>query len=206
MKHLLSSTAFIVLNKSLAKQIGLKEAVLLADLISKEEYFIANGMTDGWFFNTEANIEQDTTLTPYQQRKCLRKLKKNNLVQIKRKGIPAKQYFKINEEQVIKFLNNLSLTNFTSINNNKEIIITNKYFKKPKIEEVDLYCKERNNNVDAIAFINFYESKGWMVGKNKMKDWKAAVRTWEQKNKKQKTTTSKLHSQINAWQEAKKLL
>ena len=50
MKHLLSSTAFIVLNKNLAKQVGLKEAVLLADLISKEEYFIANGMTDGWFF------------------------------------------------------------------------------------------------------------------------------------------------------------
>ena len=49
MKHLLSSTAFLVLNKKLAKEIGLKEAVLLADLISKEEYFIANGMTDGWF-------------------------------------------------------------------------------------------------------------------------------------------------------------
>ena len=67
MKHLLSSSAFLVLNKELARQIGLKESVLLADLISKEEYFIANGMTDGWFFNTEANIEQDTTLTPFQQ-------------------------------------------------------------------------------------------------------------------------------------------
>ena len=68
MKYLLSSTAFLVLNKELAKQVGLNAAVLLADLISKEEYFIAKGMTDGWFFNTEANIERDTTLTPYQQR------------------------------------------------------------------------------------------------------------------------------------------
>ncbi len=59
MKHLLSSTAFLIVNKELAKQVGLKAAVLLADLISKEEYFISKGMTDGWFFNTEANIEAD---------------------------------------------------------------------------------------------------------------------------------------------------
>lgn len=56
-------------------------------------------------------------------------------------------------------------------------------FKKPKLEEVKEYCKERNNNVDAETFLNFYESKGWMVGKNKMKDWKACVRTWEKKSK-----------------------
>ena len=56
MKHLLSSSAFLIVNKQLAKQVGLKGAVLLADLISKEEYFIANGMTDGWFFNTAKPI------------------------------------------------------------------------------------------------------------------------------------------------------
>tara|TARA_R110001583_G_scaffold59860_4_gene178080 strand:+ start:1380 stop:1997 length:618 start_codon:yes stop_codon:yes gene_type:complete len=205
MKHLLSSTAFIVLNKELAKRVGLKEAVLLADLISKEEYFIANGMTDGWFFNTEANIEKDTTLTAYQQRKCLTTLKKEGLIEVKRKGIPAKQYFKINEQLVVKFLNNLSATNLTSINKNKEIKIINKYFNKPTILEVKKYCKERNNNIDAEAFISFYESKGWMIGKNKMKDWKQAVITWEKRNYK-KPTMSKLDSQINAWQEAKKLL
>ncbi len=52
-------------------------------------------------------------------------------------------------------------------------------FVKPKIDEVKSYCKERNNDVDAVRWYNFYESKGWMIGKNKMKDWKAAVRTWE---------------------------
>ena len=61
--------------------------------------------------------------------------------------------------------------------------------KKPKfpptLEEVKAYCQERGNYVDAQAFIDFYESKGWMIGKNKMKDWKAAVRTWE-RNKKEK--------------------
>ena len=54
-----------------------------------------------------------------------------------------------------------------------------KSFTPPSLEEVKAYCSERHNNIDANSFINFYESKGWMVGKNKMKDWKACVRTWE---------------------------
>lgn len=55
----------------------------------------------------------------------------------------------------------------------------NKKFIPPCLEEVQQYCRERNNSVNAQTFIDFYESKGWMIGKNKMKDWKAAVRTWE---------------------------
>lgn len=60
--------------------------------------------------------------------------------------------------------------------------IKEKKFKKPTLEEVKEYCKERNNNIDAQRFIDFYESKDWMIGKNKMKDWKAAIRTWEKNN------------------------
>lgn len=52
-------------------------------------------------------------------------------------------------------------------------------FKKPDVFTVAAYCQERQNGVDAQAFVDFYESKGWMIGKNPMKDWKAAVRTWE---------------------------
>lgn len=51
--------------------------------------------------------------------------------------------------------------------------------KRPTLEEVKEYCLERNNNVDAELFINYYESNGWKVGRNSMKDWKACVRTWE---------------------------
>lgn len=54
-----------------------------------------------------------------------------------------------------------------------------KKFIKPTIEEIKSYCKERKNNIDAETFFDFYESKGWVVGKSSMKDWKAAVRTWE---------------------------
>lgn len=55
-------------------------------------------------------------------------------------------------------------------------------FKKPTVEEVRAYCEERGNYVDAQQFVNFYESKGWLIGKTPMKDWKAAVRTWEAKD------------------------
>lgn len=58
-----------------------------------------------------------------------------------------------------------------------------KHFIPPSVEEVEQYCLERSNNIDAQSFIDFYESKGWMIGKNKMKDWKAAVRTWERSRK-----------------------
>ena len=62
----------------------------------------------------------------------------------------------------------------------------NKRFTPPTIEEVKEYCQERNNTVDPETFINFYESKGWFVGKNKMKDWKACVRTWENNGRRRK--------------------
>lgn len=56
-------------------------------------------------------------------------------------------------------------------------------FVAPTLEEVEAYCTERGNNVDAQKFIDYYTSNGWKVGKNKMKDWKAAVRTWERNDK-----------------------
>ena len=56
---------------------------------------------------------------------------------------------------------------------------THTRFTKPTLSEVKAYCEERQNHVDAQRFIDYYESKGWLVGKSPMKDWKAAVRTWE---------------------------
>lgn len=56
-----------------------------------------------------------------------------------------------------------------------------KKFEPPSVEDVRTYCKERHNDIDAQSFVDFYTSKDWMVGKNRMKDWKAAVRTWERR-------------------------
>ena len=68
----------------------------------------------------------------------------------------------------------------TKDNSTKENITKDiKRFMSPSLQEVKEYCLERENGIDAERFINFYESKGWMIGKNKMKCWKSAVRTWE---------------------------
>ena len=68
----------------------------------------------------------------------------------------------------------------TSYKNTKEERINDcKRFAPPTLEEVRSYCRERNNRVDAQRFIDYYTSNGWKVGRNPMKDWKAAVRTWE---------------------------
>lgn len=67
-------------------------------------------------------------------------------------------------------------------NQEKRSVATAKRFAPPTVEQVKAYCVERKNRVDARRFVDFYEAKGWLIGKNKMKDWKAAVRTWEGKD------------------------
>jgi hypothetical protein len=63
----------------------------------------------------------------------------------------------------------------------------NKSFVKPTIEEVKAYCVERSNTVDADKWFDYYQSNGWRVGRNAMKDWRAAVRTWEKSSFEKKT-------------------
>lgn len=67
---------------------------------------------------------------------------------------------------------------------------TSQKFIPPTVEEVKAYCQERKNHVDAERFIDFYSAKGWMMGKNKVKDWKACVRTWEKRDENGRTTNS----------------
>jgi predicted phage replisome organizer len=69
------------------------------------------------------------------------------------------------------------------LDKDKDIKKNSSRFTPPTLEDVQNYCKERNNKVDSERFIDFYSSKGWMVGKSKMKDWKASVRTWEKDSK-----------------------
>ena len=72
--------------------------------------------------------------------------------------------------------------NIEDININNTLSINSRAkFQKPSLDEIRVYCQERGNQVDPEKFFNFYESKGWVVGKSPMKDWKAAVRTWEQR-------------------------
>ena len=135
-------------------------------------------------------LSKETGLSVQQIRTCLERLKSTNEITIKsdKKGTII---------QVVKYKDYQVTTNESTTNQptSNQQVTTNKNVKKEKndnntftppsaIEVLD-YCIERKNFVNAETFIDFYESKGWMVGRNKMKDWKACVRTWEKSNTEQ---------------------
>ena len=110
------------------------------------------------------------------------------------------RYIRILKGGIDKKLNTPILKNLkdnnTSTNNN-----TTYSNKKPSINEIKDYCLERNNDIDAEQFYDFYESKNWYVGKNKMKNWRACMRTWEKRQVKTKPT-SKIDQQLDSYQKA----
>jgi uncharacterized protein YdaU (DUF1376 family) len=114
----------------------------------------------------------------YNERLDIEIEKRKTFVQSRYNNLSGKnQYTKSEGHMIGHMSNHMENENINeNINNNK-----GKNFEKPKIEEVKKYCIERSNNVDPNKWYDFYESKGWMIGKNKMKDWKAAIRTWETK-------------------------
>tara|TARA_R110002051_G_scaffold1515_2_gene8380 strand:- start:2164 stop:2775 length:612 start_codon:yes stop_codon:yes gene_type:complete len=110
------------------------------------------------------------------------------------------QYGTLNEnsrvhQSVIKIIDRYDLYNIKGIEPTlketvKKPII--KRFKEPTVDEVYKYCTDRNNKVDCDKFHNYYISNGWMVGRNKMKDWRGAVRHWESNTPKDKTGRKEL--------------
>lgn len=122
--------------------------------------------------------------------KCLSHLLELGLVRVV-KFDGRKRYV----ESTIQFkadLNESSMQDGTKVQhtNNNEYINNNSLYKrgstrfqKPTIEEIRQYCQEKGYNVDAEQFFNFYESKGWVVGKSPMKNWRAAVSTWNKREK-----------------------
>jgi len=213
MKNLLSSTAFVIVNKRLATRVGLKEAILLADLISKEQYFIDNGtMNNGWFFNTAKNIEKDTTLSRHKQSLAIKTLVKKGFIKTKLMGVPATLHFKIIENKILNFLNtsikDIEIQGIKKLktNNNKEIIINNKnninMREKEFTEEVFMsnlsseLCQE---------FIDYWTEPN--TSKTKMKfelertfDIKRRLTRWAKNDKKWNQKESKLDNQVQAWQ------
>ena len=72
-----------------------------------------------------------------------------------------------------------------------------KNFKPPTQKELQEYCKEKNYIIDVDRFINFYESKGWMVGKNKMKSWKAAASNWASSSQDSRTSSAPISKPLS---------
>lgn len=121
--QLIASRNFITLNKELIKLLGIDEAIMIGELASEYDYWEKQGkIENGYFFSTAENVEENTTLSEYKQRKALNKLKALNLVSVEVKGMPAKRYIKIQEEELLKFLGIQFLKNYgTSSEKIKEL-------------------------------------------------------------------------------------
>ena len=228
--ELLSSSNFIAVNRTVASEVGLEAAVVLGELASEYIYHKSNGnLKDGYFFSTIENLSEKTFLSAHSQRMALSKLQEKGWIDVTRKGIPAKRYIKINEQQVIEFFNNKMLKILTTgdsnfeqqevknfngnkniDNNNIEKEYSDIYKEKPKktrfvpptIEEVQTYCQERNNNIDPEAFIDYYSSQKWKKANGRpVEDWKACIRTWEKRNKdKPKNSGNEFIDLLNQWE------
>lgn len=122
LKNFFGDNAHWQVNKHLARTVGLESAVLLADLFSKSIFFTdKNQDEDNFFFNTRENIENDTTLSPFQQRKCIAVLVEKGFLEVKEKGLPKKMYYKVVYDKLLNFFTTggeetLSISN----NNNKQ--------------------------------------------------------------------------------------
>ena len=152
----------------------------------------------GQFITSLRKLSIETGLSERQVRTALDKLKMTNeLTNDSNNQYRIITVLKYNEYQKIDKQDDKEVTNerqasdkqTTTDNNiynvnkdNKKQV--NKRFVKPTFEQVNSYCLERKNNVDAQRFIYYYESNGWRVGKNPMKDWKASIRTWERSSNK----------------------
>ena len=101
---LIKSKGYIVVSKELAKEIGLNETIILAELISQYEYFKNNGELDeqGYFYCTIDKMEDNTTLDKHKQSRAINNLVDSGLIEKNTKGIPPKRHFKINETNITK--------------------------------------------------------------------------------------------------------
>lgn len=167
---------------------------LLLDANYEESKFKFEIIKRGQCLTSIKRLQELTGLTSRQIRTSLDKLQKSGEIDKQTTNrysvITIKKYDDyqdIDKQMTNKRQTNDNIKEYKEEKEYKESIskdIPKKVFLKPTLEEITDYCNERNNGVDAERFYNFYESKGWMIGSNKMKNWKAAVRTWEQKDDK----------------------
>jgi DNA-binding transcriptional MerR regulator len=142
----------------------------------------------GQFISSLANISNATGISVQTIRTILKKLEKTNEIELKSTSqytivtiCKYECYQDENETTNKPITNNQQTTNkqLTTNKNEKNVKNERSIFIEPTYNEILEYCSERKNGVDVNKFLNFYSAKGWMVGKNKMIDWKACVRTWE---------------------------
>ena len=148
---------------SMFKELGLIEvlengAIYMLDI----QNFIGKG-------STEADRQRLYDRRISEERKQNKLTQSRNLEEICKKSTPEIEIELEKDIEIEKEIHSSAKSTTTK----------RKRFEKPTLSQITQYCLERNNNVNAEQFYDYYESNGWKVGKNSMKDWKACVRTWE---------------------------
>lgn len=153
---LLAADNFITVNRSIVKALGLEAAVLLGEFASEATYWEEGEQTeDGFFYSTIENVEERTSLSVYQQKNAIAVLVENNLIEVKRMGMPARRYIKINERGIADLLTN-KIASFSQTRCRKtnkqdcEFFATNKTINK-KTKEKD----KREGYTDAEVLDSF---------------------------------------------------
>ena len=169
---------------------------ILIDANFKENVWQGMTIKPGELVTSVSRMSLETGLSVQQVRTALKKLESTNEIRCKTTNkytlihVCKWSQYQTNNEQSTSEPTSGATCRVTTPKECKEYKNVNKPpFIPPKVEEVEEYCRSRGNGIDASSFVDFYTSKGWMVGKNKMKDWKAAVRTWERSRAKEEDTT-----------------
>jgi hypothetical protein len=152
---------------------------LLLKANHKEKRFKGIELKVGSIVTSRDLLARETGLSSQQIRTALNKLISTNEITSETSSqgtilqIVSYEKYQVSTNEITNEqpASNQRVTTNKNVNKEKKFII-------PTFNDVLEYCMQNNLEVDGVKFINFYESKGWMVGKNKMKDWKAAIRTW----------------------------
>jgi hypothetical protein len=152
---------------------------LLLKANHKEKRFKGIELKVGSIVTSRDLLARETGLSSQQIRTALNKLISTNEITSETSSqgtilqIVSYEKYQVSTNEITNEqpTSNQRVTTNNNVKKEKKFII-------PTFNDVLEYCMQNNLDVDGVKFINFYESKGWMVGKNKMKDWKAAIRTW----------------------------
>ena len=184
-KTFLSSSSFYILNKNLLQQFGIEVSLLLSEFIKQEENNEIRAKRNDYIFNDLEKISHNTTLSKSKIKSSVNKLYKLKFIDVIVKK-PEKLYVKVLHNNISNyFLKNTEKKLESEKTKKKQKIINHiKKFKKPSLIELKEYFLKLGEVDDSEIMYDFYESKGWKIGRNSMKCWKSATRNWVRRSKK----------------------
>lgn len=184
-KIFLSSKEYFIINKSLLQQFGIETTLLLSQLIKQEENQLNETQENNYIFNDLNKISINTTLSKSKIKDGVNKLYKLKFIDVIINK-PEKLYVKILHRNISNYIiKNQEKTHEKQLKQKNKQLINIKKFKKPNINDLKEYFLKLGENDESEIMYDFYESKGWKIGKNSMKCWKSATRNWARRSKKE---------------------